>query len=55
MTYRRRSDSDVWHFHHECQHWLVRTGLKFVERHSKPKSGELCDECRAKAKREKVS
>lgn len=51
MRYRRRLKSDVWHFHPECQHWMVQAGVEFTEKRSKPKSGEWCNECMAKAKR----
>lgn len=53
MRYRRRMNSDVWHFHTACQHWMVVAGVRFVEKHlSKPKSGELCNECLAKARQD---
>ena len=50
MTYRRRIRSDTWHFHERCQHWPTKGYVE--KRLSKPKSGELCDECRAKVKRD---
>ena len=52
-TYRRRVKSDVWHWIPECR-WWPRGWSKhgtIIERDRKPKSGELCNECRAKAKR----
>ena len=49
-TYRRRVKSDVWHWIPECR-WWPRVWPLFRERTRKPKSGELCNECRAKAKR----
>lgn len=53
MRYRRRKNSDVWHFHTGCQHWMVVPGVEFIEKRlSKPKSGELCNECLAKSRRE---
>jgi hypothetical protein len=52
--YRRRKNSDVWHFNNRCQHWAVKGGGDaFVEREVKPRSGELCNECRAKSKRDR--
>ena len=54
MTYRRRVKSDVWHWIPECRWWPVKDAfpLPFVERQVKPKSGELCDECIRRQKRE---
>lgn len=46
--YRRRLKSDVWHFATTCQHWPQRA---FKSTSIKPRSGELCNECRAKARR----
>jgi hypothetical protein len=48
MTYRRRVKSDTWHFVTRCRWWPRR---QFVEKPGKPKSGEFCNECLAKAKR----
>jgi len=50
MKYRRRIKSDVWHFHPLCQHWQVLAGVEFIEKHSKPKSYEFCNECRGREK-----
>lgn len=59
MRYRRRNNSDVWHFHTRCQHWpraleSTRPGGRVFERHAKlkPTTGELCNECRAKTRRD---
>lgn len=53
VRYRRRKHSDVWHFHQLCQHWQVVAGVEFIEKRlSRPKSGELCNECLAKARAE---
>jgi hypothetical protein len=48
MTYRRRTDSDAWHFCKNCSNWPT-SGYK--QETAKPTSGELCDECKAKKKR----
>ena len=45
MTYRRRRSSDTWHFCTNCNNWPT---YDYVEQQSKPTTGELCDECRAK-------
>ena len=50
MTYIRTRKSDTWHFHSGCQHFKRLVGLpkdKAVFRATKPKSGEMCDECLA--------
>lgn len=46
MKYRRRIKSDCWHFIRACR-WWPKTAFKASD---KPKPGELCDECRSKAK-----
>lgn len=48
-VYCRLRWSDTWHFHSLCQHYqrIVRMPIEFAIAHlTKPKSGELCDECR---------
>lgn len=45
MTYRKRKNSDTWHFCKNCSKWPTSD---YVEQSTKPKTGELCDECRAK-------
>jgi hypothetical protein len=47
MAYRRSKRSDTWHFCRNCRHWPTSN---YVERGTHP-GGELCDECRAKRKR----
>ncbi len=44
--YRRHPWSDTWHFCTNCSKWPVS---QYVTSPTKPSSGELCDECRAKA------
>lgn len=53
LLYRRRKKSQVWHDHPECQHWTVM-GVNFIEKRTKPKSGERCNECMAKRRRDKL-
>lgn len=48
--YRRLKDSDVWHFCPECSNYPNKKGS--LERVTKPTTGELCDECIAKEKKE---
>lgn len=43
--YRRKKDSDTWHFCTNCHLWPT---TDYVEHEGKPPSGELCDECKAK-------
>lgn len=45
--YRRLHDSDTWHYCSNCSQWPTRPG-SFIERTSKPTSGELHNECRSK-------
>jgi hypothetical protein len=45
-TYRRRKDKDTWHFCSNCQNWPTKA--ESVEQSSKPTTGELCNECKAK-------
>lgn len=56
MPYRKLTDSNVWHWMPNCRWWpsaaQVEAGSA-QQRATKPTggSGELCNECRAKAKR----
>ena len=45
MTYRRKNDSDTWHFCRNCSNWPTSN---FDERHRRPTTGELCNQCLAK-------
>lgn len=45
-AWRRREDSDTWHFVSKCSNWPPASESR--ERKTKPRSGELCDECLAK-------
>ncbi len=45
MTYRRRKDSDTWHWCRNCSNWPT---YDYVEREGKPTTGELCNECQGK-------
>ena len=40
-----RGNSDTWHWCRNCSNWPT---VDCEERYSKPSSGELCNECRAK-------
>lgn len=45
-TYRKRKGSyDAWHFCSNCSNWPTSN---YEERHTKPTTGELCNECKAK-------
>lgn len=50
-TYRKRKDSDTWHWERDCSNYPPPS--RSTSRPSKPSSGELCNECKAKAKRKK--
>ena len=45
--YRRRRGSDTWHWCTNCSNWPTED---FEKRNTKPISGELCIQCRAKKK-----
>lgn len=45
MAYRRRKNSDTWHFCRNCSNWPTSD---YVEQQAKPSSGELDNECLAK-------
>jgi len=45
VEYRKRVDSDIWHWCENCSNWP--TGDREA-RHTKPTSGKLCDECQRK-------
>ena len=47
-TYRRRKDSDTWHWCKNCSNWPKED---YEEITTKPTYGELCDECKGKDKR----
>jgi len=44
-TYRRKINRDTWHFCMNCRHWPK---TDYESRKRKPKSGEMCDECKSK-------
>lgn len=53
-VYCRLKYRDTWHFEQGCQHFIrISTLGRYNEfaimRRTKPKSGELCDECRRRA------
>lgn len=45
MPYRRRKDSDTWHWCRNCSNWPTSN---YEEQQSKPSNGELDNECRSK-------
>lgn len=45
MTYRRKKNSDVWHFCRNCSNWPT---ADYDEQQTRPTSGELDNECRSK-------
>lgn len=45
--YRKRKGNDTWHWQPDCSNYPV---LSFDSAQSKPTSGELCNECKAKSK-----
>ncbi len=47
--YRRRRDRDTWHWCKNCSNWPTQKEKPEVC-HSKPSTGELCNQCRSKAK-----
>jgi len=47
-TYRRRRNRDTWHFCRNCTHWPKSD---YESSKEKPKSGQMCDQCRAKRSR----
>lgn len=55
MSYHQIIGRDVWHFHPGCHH-LMRSLKALTDKNwrtSKPRSGEFCDECLAKARADK--
>jgi hypothetical protein len=44
-NYRRRKTGDTWHFCSNCSLWPTSD---FVEQSTKPTTGELCNQCKAK-------
>lgn len=45
MEYRKRRGSDTWHWCTNCSNWPTSN---YVVSHTKPTTGELDNECRAK-------
>lgn len=46
-NYRRKRSSDTWHW---CSNCTEYPESDYLEHPSKPSSGELCDQCKAKEK-----
>lgn len=58
VTYMQLNNSHVWHYHPMCQHYRsisirLPQGTKVTQK--KPRSGEFCDECRAKERQDKLA
>lgn len=45
MSYRRKKISDTWHYCKNCSKWPTSD---YYEEINKPKTGELCNECKGK-------
>jgi len=45
QIYRRKRNRDIWHFCSNCHHWPKSDYESTTE---KPKSTEICDQCKAK-------
>jgi len=43
--YRKRHDSDTWHFCRNCSNWPT---TNYATRRTRPSSGELCNQCKDK-------
>lgn len=53
--YRQLPKSDCWHFHPKCRWWphlRLDRAYSFNSRTEKPTTGELCNECQAKTRRD---
>lgn len=48
-TYKRRPESDTWHFNKKCSNYPTKQDA--ISRSKKPASGEKCNECMAKSKK----
>lgn len=48
MIWRKRQGKDTWHFMVSCSNFPKKD---FVQRETKPRTGELCDQCKAKLKK----
>lgn len=48
-VYRKRETSDTWHWREDCSIWPTKD---YTERKTKPKSGELCNQCAAKDRKD---
>lgn len=46
--YRKREDSDTWHWCRNCSNWPRLRPYVVQKRRRRPSSGELCNQCGAK-------
>lgn len=55
MNYICSYGRDTWHFHEHCHHMkrIMKETARIYWCASKPKSGEMCNECQAKARADK--
>jgi hypothetical protein len=44
VTYRRKTETLLWHFHPECQRWPSAPG-SFTEQKEEPQKSIFCTEC----------
>lgn len=52
MEYRRRKQSNVWHWCRNCSNWPTgKAGVDYVSWRAKPEDDELDGECLAKSER----
>jgi len=51
-TYVRREKSDTWHWRDDCSNYPVRRPI--IVQTIKPTTGELCNQCIAKDREEKL-
>jgi uncharacterized protein (DUF433 family) len=49
ITYRRRRGQDTWHWCQNCSSWPT-TDYEEKKNSKRPRTGELCNECRGKQK-----
>ena len=51
-TYRRNTETLLWHFHPECRRWPNAPG-SFTEKKEEPPQGVFCTECATHAYKDK--
>ena len=49
MIYRRRHNSDTWHWRIDCSNWIGHSYAEVkLKKGERPTTGEICNECAAK-------